>query len=252
MTDPNELLDISAAAEFLKVSETSLRRWTNAGVLPCLRVGRRRERRFRRSDLVAFMEDSPPARRPASAKRSSASQRGSRNEPITVTLGNHLCGIYGSNAGRIALFAPFLLEGLREGSICLVFAPSRVQKEIVKSLEEGRPGLASDIKEGRLIVNVFQKSSSAQWKFMKLQLSDAQKAGGSSLRVAGDMVGLRTHVSAGQLVKFEAGLDDKIVARFPVAILCAYDARKFSGVELVNALKMHRDTFRYPLGRLLE
>ncbi len=46
MSDRNELLDINQAATLLKVSETSLRRWTNAGVLPCLRVGLRRERRF--------------------------------------------------------------------------------------------------------------------------------------------------------------------------------------------------------------
>jgi hypothetical protein len=65
------------------------------------------------------------------------------------------------------------------------------------------------------------------------------------------MIGLRAHLSAEELVEFEAGLDDKVVARYPVAILCAYDARKFSGVELLNALKTHRDTFRYPLGRLL-
>jgi hypothetical protein len=65
------------------------------------------------------------------------------------------------------------------------------------------------------------------------------------------MIGLRERVSSEELVAFEAGLDDRIVAKFTVAILCAYDARQFSGVELLNALKTHRDTFRYPLGRVL-
>ena len=55
-TDTIELLDIGEAADFLNVSEASLRRWTNDGLLPCLRIGRRRERRFRRADLLAFME----------------------------------------------------------------------------------------------------------------------------------------------------------------------------------------------------
>jgi transcriptional repressor of dcmA and dcmR len=40
-------------------SETSLRRWTNVGDLACLKVGRKRERRFRRADLLAFMEYRP-------------------------------------------------------------------------------------------------------------------------------------------------------------------------------------------------
>lgn len=59
MSDHEDLLDIKQAARFLQVSETSLRRWTNAGQLACLRVGRKRERRFRRADLLAFMEEQP-------------------------------------------------------------------------------------------------------------------------------------------------------------------------------------------------
>ena len=38
MSEADELLDIEQAARFLNVSETSLRRWTNAGRLACLRV----------------------------------------------------------------------------------------------------------------------------------------------------------------------------------------------------------------------
>ena len=53
--DAEPLLDIEQAARFLNVSETSLRRWTNDGRLACLRVGRRRERRFRKADLLAFL-----------------------------------------------------------------------------------------------------------------------------------------------------------------------------------------------------
>ena len=59
MSDQEDLLDIKQAARFLQVSETSLRRWTNTGQLACLRVGRKRERRFRRADLLAFMEYQP-------------------------------------------------------------------------------------------------------------------------------------------------------------------------------------------------
>ena len=71
VTDDSEpLLDIEQAARFLNVSETSLRRWTNDGRLACLRVGRRRERRFRRADLLAFLEREP-----------TGSGRGSRNAP---------------------------------------------------------------------------------------------------------------------------------------------------------------------------
>src|SRR5437867_2454997 len=50
-----DLLEIREAAEFLRVSETSLHRWTNAGRLPVLPIGGRRERRLRRGDLRACL-----------------------------------------------------------------------------------------------------------------------------------------------------------------------------------------------------
>ena len=59
MSDSEDLLDVKRAAAFLGVSETSLRRWTNSGQLACLRVGGKRERRFRRADLLAFVETQP-------------------------------------------------------------------------------------------------------------------------------------------------------------------------------------------------
>lgn len=144
-----ELLDIGEAARFLNVSETSLRRWTNAGLLPCLRVGRRRERRFRRSDLLAFMEQPGAAQQQGNGKRGSRTSHASQDEPVAAIHGNHLCGIYGSDAGRLDLTVPL------------------------------------------------------------------------------------------------------IVPRFPVEALCAYDARKFSGVELLDALRDHSDMSRVPVGRTL-
>src|SRR6516225_2241235 len=56
MTDKHRFLTITEAAEFLQVSETSLRRWTNNGTLRCFRVGGRNERRFLKEDLLAFMQ----------------------------------------------------------------------------------------------------------------------------------------------------------------------------------------------------
>jgi len=248
--DPNALLDIRAAAAFLKVSETSLRRWTNAGSLPCLRVGQRRERRFRLADLVSFMEHSPATRRSVSPRARSPNTHETRHEHLTITHGNHLCGIYGSNAGRVSLFSKFLLEGLREGSVCYLIAASRARNEIVKHLEHLHPGLPADIRDGRLLFSVYQNSCSEELKYLEMQMHEAQQAGGSSFRAVGDIVDLIEQCPAEMLVDYEAGLD-KVAARFPVAVLCAYDARKFSGVELLNALKMHRDTFRHPLASLL-
>ena len=56
MRRETELLNIKQAAQYLNVSEISIRRWTDAGKLACLRVGGRRERRFEHQELVNFLE----------------------------------------------------------------------------------------------------------------------------------------------------------------------------------------------------
>jgi excisionase family DNA binding protein len=251
LSDLVALLDISEAAQFLNVSETSLRRWTNAGDLACLRIGLRRERRFRRADLLAFMEQPAVSQHPRDGKERSMKMRDSRDEPVAAIHGNHLCGIYGTDAGRLDLVVPFLLEGVHQKSVCFLVAPSRVQGAVLKAMKRRRASLDSDIKAGRLIVSEHQKSPSAQCRFFERAMEKAEDEGVESFRVVGDMWGLRLKVSAKQMIQLEVGFERLIVPRFPVVALCAYDARKFTGVELLDALKDHDDTFRIPMGRTL-
>jgi transcriptional repressor of dcmA and dcmR len=251
LIDAIELLDIAEAARFLNVSETSLRRWTNAGLLPCLRIGRRRERRFRRADLLAFMEHQPGGQRDGTGKGRSLSAVIQKDEPVTSIQGNHLCGIYGSDAGRLNLAVPFLLEGLRKKSVCFLIAPSRSQREILKAIESKRASMRSDIRAGRLIVSEHQKSAADQIRFLENRMNIAEAAGVESFRLFGDMWGLRQHVSARQMVELELGFERLLVPRYPLIAICAYDARKFSGVELLDALRDHEDTRRVPLGPTL-
>jgi excisionase family DNA binding protein len=251
LSDTIELLDISEAAQFLNVSETSLRRWTNAGDLACLRIGLRRERRFRRADLLSFMEQPAAARLPSDGKGGSMKVHDSRDDPLATIHGNHLCGIYGSDAGRLDLVVPFLLEGLRKKSVCFLVAPSPVQRVVLKAMKRRRSSLDSDIKAGRLIVSEHQKTPAAQCRFFETAMKKAEDEGVESFRVVGDMWGLRLNVSAKQMIKLEIGFERLIVPRFPVVALCTYDARKFTGVELLDALKDHDDTFKVPIGRML-
>jgi transcriptional repressor of dcmA and dcmR len=53
----NGLLTLDEAAAYLGVAKITLRRWTRAGQLPCVRVGNRRDRRFRKQDLDAYIAD---------------------------------------------------------------------------------------------------------------------------------------------------------------------------------------------------
>jgi excisionase family DNA binding protein len=246
MNNPNELLDIAGAAAFLNVSETSLRRWTNSGRLACLRVGLKRERRFRRADLLAFMEDEP--RSDASVSPGSPRDVAERSAPNRRL---HRCGVFETTPGLISLAVPFLMEGLREGSICFLVATPRIRSDLVKSLTEKRKSLANDISAGRLILSGYRSSGDAQCDYFKSQFEAAISNGATSFRVIGDVGMLRDKTTSEALLEYEACYDERISRRYPVDTLCAYDARRMSGVEILDALKGHPDIGRYPLDRAL-
>src|SRR3989475_4228960 len=134
MTQQSELLDIAQAAAFLHVSQRSLRRWTNSGRLPCFRVGGRRERRFRRADLLAFLERS--------------------GEPIRAPQGpGHLCGLYTSMAARERWAAAFLAAGLEAGAISFLAAEAAVRPRGFAPLPRDLPPAPAPAPGGGLVLS---------------------------------------------------------------------------------------------------
>jgi len=251
MNDPNELLDIGQAAKLLNVSETSLRRWTNSGRLRCMRVGQRRERRFRREDLLSFLEGHASDISPAAGALDPARTPEPSRVPVTITHGSHLCGIYSTDLGLMTLAVPFLLDGLNEGSVCILLGRPPLRREVAKYLKKKRPRLQADIDAGRVILVNYSDSPHEQWDYYTRMISERVAVGVQSFRVIGDAWSMRSQLTEESFLEYESGYDRFIAQRHPVVTLCVYDARKFSGVELLHALKGHRDTFRYPLERAL-
>jgi hypothetical protein len=130
-------------------------------------------------------------------------------------------------------------------------ASKRSIKQILGYLEKKRPQLQRDIASGRLLLADYRNSPQAQIRDFEVQLKHAAAAGAQSFRVFGDTWQMRKKVSAEKFAEYESHYDELIARRFPVVTLCAYDVRKFSGVDVLDALKAHRDTFRYPLERAL-
>lgn len=251
IADPNELLDIAQAAALLSVSETSLRRWTNSGRLPCLRIGQRRERRFRRGDLLAFLEghasDISPRADDAGLRRISSLSEG----PVTLTFGSHLCALYASDLGRITLAGPFLLAGLNEGSVCFLVGPVNTHRQVLKYLRKSRPSLEADIAAGRLTLSEYHPGRRGQNKYFRALLDKRVSEGAQSFRIIGDLWGMRSKSSEAELIQYEADYDQLIARNYPVVTICIYDVRKFSGIEVLHTLKGHRDILRYPLEKVL-
>jgi excisionase family DNA binding protein len=250
MNDRDELLNIKQAAEFLKVSETSLRRWTNSGRLACLRVGRKRERRFRRADLLAFLEEQPTEPSTDGEAAESLPARPTEALGDLLTDRAHLCGLYATDEGRAKQAAGFLAEGLGLGSTCFVMAAPSVGHDILADLARSHPDLRASVDDRLEEITEYAGSSRAQLQEFESRYRAALDAGARSLRMVADVWVVAEWLTRKELIEYEAGYE-KLSQRYPIVTLCLYDVRRFGGMDVVAALKGHADMFRFPTEILL-
>jgi excisionase family DNA binding protein len=237
-----ELLDIGQAASLLQVSEASLRRWTNAGLLRSFRIGGRRERRFRRDDLLSFLETRPGA------------EQGGVPPDVARRHGSpgHVCGTYSGDRVRTRQAARFLTDGLRDSSVCLLAATRDVSGRILAQLRRDVPTLRADLKSGRLELLQYERTVSAQLAMLYERIEAAERRGARSVRLVGDVTGgrLAQMNPFDDVLAYEAEMD-RFCRRNPqVAVLCLYDARSLSGVELSHMFQVHGDAFTVPVEQL--
>src|SRR5690242_6335504 len=132
------MLSTRQVAERLGVSEASVRRWSDNGHLPVQRVGNRRERRFRASDVEAAARRHPT--------RSAPPKPGPQNVMLAGQVTNvpvHIPAFYDSDAGRVRLTAPFLAEGIKAGQPCFLIAQGEELNSYLVALD-GYPDLDVD------------------------------------------------------------------------------------------------------------
>src|ERR1700752_518419 len=222
MQDPSasELLDIREAAEFLRVSETSLRRWTNAGRLPCLRIGGRQERRFRRSDLLALLGLEPTT--------------------LAARSHSHFCAFYTSDLTRARQAAAVLASGLRSRSLCLLLCANEVQRTLLELLGREHPSIHKEIEAGRILLNEYLDSATAQLEYLDSWLRTTFAAGVARVVAVGDVsAGMLGGLPFAELLEYEVEYGRSVAGRFPVTTLCQYDARELSGVQAAQLLEHH-------------
>ena len=242
-------LDTREAARFLQVSEASIRRWTNQGLLPASRIGRRRARRFNEQDLRRFMgaDDDPPT----------AAKGALRPEVITikgmqVALGSHLASLYGTDAGRLGLAVQFLREGLLAGQTCMLYADAGLRDQYLQALAGEGVDVDGAVGTGLLAFMPAHPVSAAEWiaSFDRF-VSNATRDRPGPVRFLGEATtGLANVTSVAELLTLEQQLA-AIVRRLPMVMLCPYDVRAFDGVTVLESLKLHFDTFEHRLGYFL-
>jgi excisionase family DNA binding protein len=243
---PERLLTTREAATFLKVSEASIRRWTDSGLLPASRVGRRQARRMREEDLRIFMEGGQDLGTIAADIRRRSTMV---IQSVVVSLGSHLATFYTTDSGRLRIGLPFLRDGLRAGQSVLLRAAPDVRERYFGSLRDEGVDVAGAIRDGVLVL--FQEGSpSAKEDVSKFDqfLTEASRKRSGPIRILAEVQA--NHQTAGPIAEHLA-LELQVGAlckRFPVVTICAYDVRAFDGVATIEALKLHTDIFGSQVG----
>lgn len=227
------MLNTAEAARFLRVSQASIRRWADSGRLRVSRVGGRRERRFKESDLLAFMERTPSGRAESQVNIGGAA----------VPVPGHLATFYTSDAGGMRLSVPFLAEGLRLGQPCVLVATEPLVSDYARALNGMHRNLTVVAFKGGTAGEAI-----AEWE---QRLAGYVAEGATVIRLVGEMKAeRRMFKSEEEMLRYEEAFQ-LMSKRYPVAVICQYDVREFNGVALVRALKAHPDMFELRIGAFL-
>ena len=241
-----ELLNTAEAARFLRVSQASIRRWSDAGLLSSRRVGRRRERRFAESDLVQFL--SRGEKPPIVASRAPIYVGG-----LPIPVPGHLATFYSSDAGRMRLTVPFLAGGLRSGQPCFLAATGEVLKVYMEALEnQDGVDLKRAVAGGQFSAVGFDGATvDKAVAFWEGAFAEALSHRSSVIRHVGEMATVRRMFpSEDEMLRFEQAYD-LMSRRYPVAAICQYDVREFDGIAMLRVLKAHPDLFELRLATFL-
>lgn len=229
------------------MSEASIRRWADAGLLPTSRVGGRRERRFMESDLVQFL------------KRGRAPQPAMQNLEAAINVGGvlvpapgHLATFHSTDAGGLRLSVPFLADGLRSGQPCfLVAADSILERFLANLAQQEGVDLKAAMDVGKFTVVRLRGTAEEAIAFWEQTFARALSTGAAVIRLVGEMASARTmFTSENEMLRYEE-MFEVMFKRYPGVYLCEYDVRAFGGSTILRALKTHTDLFAMRLGTFL-
>jgi excisionase family DNA binding protein len=244
------LLSTKDAARLLGVSEASVRRWSDDGLIQVQRLGPRQERRFKESDVLAYREG---GRRLAGGVVDASEAASLLVAGLPVTLGTHLASFYETDRGREAISVPFLADGILARDHCLLFAPDKMIATYRLALaRDGGREFEEAVREGRFTTASWPGSSAPEaLAYLEGHVRTLSADGPVVIRIVAEMASIATgFVSVDDMITYEHMLGS-FAKRFPTVFLCQYDAREFDGVSIVRAMKAHPDIFDFRVERLL-
>jgi excisionase family DNA binding protein len=249
MDDKEKLMTISEAADLLKVSKASLRRWSNSGALKSYRVGSRSERRFKLADLLAFvttangtaslLENSGDAAAPVPIAESTTL----RHEPR-----RHVCTFYKSPREQWQLFRSHFLDHARMEDARIVYLYHGDSERVInwignegldcEALQENKQLLLLSSAESYSIGGYF--NAARMLEFWRIIAAEAKADGIKKLLLTGEMGWANTNLPGHeQLISYEAELDQMMEFYPWITVVCQYPVYQISGVTVYDNLCVH-------------
>jgi len=248
MTDKHRFLTITESAEFLQVSETSLRRWTNNGTLRCFRVGGRNERRFLKEDLLAFLQkiEIQLDELPQESETYVVATDELDSDPLSVE--RHICMFFTSKEEQWQMLKPYIIEHLSSG-VPVLYIQDTTPPERLKELIETEGYSVDDLisqgllkiippEEAYLLTGSF--AVQRMLAFIESAILGAIAAGHDRVFLTGEMTwSLPDTPGSEGMMKYEELLNP-LVDKYPgVTIVCQYDVKRFDGPKVLDALLTH-------------
>lgn len=242
----DELLTIDEAAQVLRVSKASLRRWTNEGRLPCVRVGRRGERRFRSADLHGVLVAPRPRAAPSP---------GDADDPVAVLdaaaargVPRHVSLHHSGRDELWRLFRPYVLHHLRRGDPMLYIHEESAARDVVDRLVAEGIDVDGLVARGLLRLRVpgetyLRTGSFAPDRmvdFMEAAILDFRALGHRAALVSGEMTWFLTGAPGVEwMITYEAKLNGLLRRHPDVTIVCHYDMDRLPGRVTLGAVCTH-------------
>lgn len=220
------LLNVKEAAEILNVSEMTIRRWTDQGLLQCYRVGGRRARRFNPKDLLACLEGHT---------RSTISTMVPLGfNELNVPDGAHITHLSKAADESLHVALAFVAAGIvNHETVCIVTPDAEVDK-IVGALQPYQLDVRELKKSGKLHLSSGMNSPRHQAGYLA-EIADASEG---RLRIFGDMTWTKENGwRPGDLLELEQMVNKNPIKN--MLFLCQYKLGCFSGEEAMLALETH-------------
>lgn len=244
------LLNIDEAARYLGVSKSSLRRWTRLETLACVRVGARRERRFRREDLDRFLDpNTPPTTSPeAPAIPLSTDPLQTLRDAALEGVPRHVCLHFRDRDELWQLFRPYVLEhAARQQAIVYIHEENSRADVLARLRGEGldpkrmmADGLLRLLVPSEAYLRTGSFAPERMIDFVEGAILDRRAAGHEALLVSGEMTWCLSGAPGVEgMDEYEMRLNE-LLLRYPrVTIVCHYDMHRLSGAVTLGALCTH-------------